>query len=246
VLIGNFSGERAALFRDAGGNQFLDAADKAGLGEGTFPYTTFGALFVDYDLDGQKDICLANGHPDPNIGLAGNGPTFAQRIGLFRNEAGTFRDVIEAAGVGAVGPIVGRGLAAGDYDGDGDPDLLVTENNGPARLFRNEGGSAGRWIAFRLIGTKSPRDGSGARLRLSAGGRRQTGWVRSGSSYCSASEGVCRFGLGGASTVESVEIRWSSGHVDRLTDLPAGQIITIREGISHSSRTGRSERSHDG
>jgi hypothetical protein len=229
VLIGNFSGERVALFRDGGAGQFVDAAEESGLGESTFPYATFGALFVDYDVDGRKDICLANGHPDPNIGLAGNGPTFAQRIALFRNDVAGYRDVTDAAGIGAVGPIVGRGLAAGDYDGDGDPDLLVTENNGPARLFRNESAASG-WIAFRLIGTKSPRDGSGARIRLTAGGHPQVGWVRSGSSYCSASEPLCRFGLGSAPVAEKVEIRWSSGHVDRIENMPAGQVVTVKEG----------------
>jgi hypothetical protein len=104
--------------------------------------------------------------------------------------------VTTEAGPGFQGRIVGRGLAVGDYDGDGDPDLLVTENNGPPRLLRNDGAHHGHWLAFRLVGTKSPRDGNGARIRLTVGGVRKTGWVRSGGSYCSASEGVCRFGLG--------------------------------------------------
>jgi hypothetical protein len=236
VLIGNFSGERAALFRDGGGGQFVDGAEEAGLGEASYPYTTFGAVFVDYDLDGRKDICLANGHPDENIALAGNGPTFAQSMALFHNEgsqatvACRFRDVTGEAGSGLQGKIVGRGLAVGDYDGDGDPDLLVTANNGPARLLRNEGGSHGHWLALRLIGEQSPRDGNGSRVRLRAGGAQQTGWVRSGSSYCSASEGLCRFGLGSAAKVEEVEVRWSSGRVEKLADIGVDRVVTVREG----------------
>jgi hypothetical protein len=230
VLIGNFSGERAALFRDAGGGQFVDTAEEAGLGEATFPYTTFGALFVDYDLDGHKDICLANGHPDENIALAGDGPTFAQAVALFHNEGGGFRHAAQETGVARLGKLVGRGLAAGDYDGDGDPDLLLTENNGPARLLRNEGGNRQQWLAFRLIGSQSPRDGNGARIRLTVGGVRQTGWVRSGGSYCSTGEGVCRFGLGRATAAEDVEVRWSSGKVERLGRVPAGRVVTVREG----------------
>jgi enediyne biosynthesis protein E4 len=230
VLIGNFSGERVALFRDGGGGQFVDAAEEAGLGEASYPFTTFGAVFVDYDLDGRKDICLANGHPDENIALAGSGPTFAQSLALFHNENGRFRDVTGEAGPGLQGKIVGRGLAVGDYDGDGDPDLLVTENNGPARLLRNDGGNRQHWVAFRLIGERSPRDGNGSRIRIRAGGVRQTGWVRSGGSYCSASEGVCRFGLGGATKVDDVEVRWSSGRMEKLSGVDVDRVVTVHEG----------------
>jgi hypothetical protein len=171
------------------------------------------------------------------VGQAGSGITFAQPLALFRQEAGPdgvrrFRDVTARAGSGFAGRLVGRGLAAGDFDGDGDPDLLVTENNGPARLLQNEGGNRNGWVAFRLIGTKSPRDGNGARIRLTAGGHSQTGWVRSGSSYCSASEGLCRFGLGDAQAAETVAIRWSSGRVQRLENVPAGRVVTIRESTS--------------
>jgi hypothetical protein len=216
ILIGNFSGERAALFRDGGGGQFIDVAADAGLGEASYPFTTFGAVFVDYDRDGQKDICLVNGHPDENIALAGNGPSFAQRMALLHNEGGRFQDVTADAGPGMQGKIVGRGLAVGDFDGDGAPDLLVTENNGPARLLHNEGtgyprgGSGSHWLAIRLRGVKSNRDGLGTRVMLQAAGRKQTGWVRSGSSYCSDSEHVARFGLGPATQADIVELRWPS------------------------------------
>jgi enediyne biosynthesis protein E4 len=231
VLIGNFSGERVALFRDGGGGQFVDAAEEAGLGEASYPYTTFGAVFVDYDLDGRKDICLANGHADESVGRAGSGVRFAQRLLLFHNE-GEARFAEVDGGPGFQGRLVGRGLAVGDYDEDGDPDLLVTENSGPARLLRNDGGNGNRehWVAFRLIGERSPRDGNGARLRIRAGGVSQTGWVRSGGSYCSASEGVCRFGLGGATKVDDVEVRWSSGREEKLSGVGVDRVVTVREG----------------
>jgi len=229
VLIGNFSGERAALFRDGGGGQFVDVAADAGLAEASFPLTTFGAAFVDYDRDGQKDICLVNGHPDENIALAGNGPTFAQRMLLFHNESGQFRDVTAEAGPGMQGKIVGRGLAVGDFDGDGAPDLLVTENNGPARLLHNEGANRNHWLALRLRGVKSNRDGLGTRVVLQAGGRKQMAWVRSGSSYCSESEHMARFGLGPAPQADLLELHWPSGVVQTLRSVKANQLLQVTE-----------------
>ncbi len=229
VLIGNFSGEQVALFRDAGGGQFVDVASDTGLGAASYPFTTFGALFVDYDLDGRKDICLANGHPDENIALAGNGPTFAQRLALFHNEGDRFRDVTEAGGSGLQGKLVGRGLACGDFDGDGDPDLLVTENNGPARLLRNDGGEKSHWLAVRPRGVKSNRDGLGTRVVIHIAGKRQIGWVRGGSSYCSESEHVARFGLGAATRVDLVELHWPSGRSQQLANVKADQVLAVTE-----------------
>jgi hypothetical protein len=230
VLIGNFSGERAALFRDAGGGQFVDAAEEAGLGTASYPYTTFGAVFLDHDLDGRKDSALANGHPDENIGLDGSGPTFAQSLALFRNEGTRFRDVTGEAGPGFQGKIVGRGLAVGDYDGDGDPDLLVTENNGPARLLRNDRPPGNHWLQVQLVGARSNRSGIGSRVRIEAGGVRQTSWVRSGSSYCSASDLKAYFGLGAATRIDRLEVRWASGETEVVAGVPVDQVVTIREG----------------
>jgi enediyne biosynthesis protein E4 len=154
---------------------------------------------------------------------------------LYHNEPGEggarrFRDVTASAGAALNIPRLARGLAVGDFDGDGDPDLLVSVNNGPALLLENQGPPRGHWLAVRLIGTRSNRDGIGARVRVTAGARTQNGWVRSGGSYGSEDERVARFGLGDAARAERVEVRWPSGSVDRLMGITANQTLIVREG----------------
>jgi enediyne biosynthesis protein E4 len=245
VLIGNGATESLALFRadsTAGANpHFVDAAGPAGLAGPSLPYLTFGVLFVDYDLDGRKDILTANGHIDPNAGVIGGDGAFPQRMLLFHNEpsasgAPQFREVAAAAGSAMMRPRVHRGLAMGDYDGDGDPDFLVTVCGGAPLLLRNEAlrarATAGsrHWLILKPVGVKSNQDGIGARFVVRAGGRRQTGWVRSGSSYASQSDLRAYFGLGSATTVDAVEVRWPSGKTEVLTHLPVDRTLVVREG----------------
>jgi hypothetical protein len=236
LLIGNNTVEGLAFFRplDAAGH-FTDAADEVGLFEASLPFSTFGARFVDVDLDGFPDILTANGHVNEHIARTSGSFTFAERMQLFHNEADEtgkrrFRDVTAAAGPGLNSPRVARGLAVGDFDGDGDPDFLVTANNGAAALVQNQGPPKAHWLAFRLIGDKSNREGIGARIRVTAGGQTQSGWVRSGGSYCSEDEHVARFGLAGSSQADRVEVHWPSGLTDRLENVPANRMITLREG----------------
>jgi hypothetical protein len=238
ILIGNLSGEGLALFRPMeAADQFADRAVEAGLFQASLPYTTFGARFFDYDLDGYPDILTANGHVNEEVSANAGTFRYEQRLQLFHNEPGAgdrqFRDVTASAGKAFATLRTWRGLAVGDVDGDGDPDVLLSANRGAAALLRNDARSktgGPHWFAVKLIGTKSNRDGIGARLRLTAGGQTKTGWVRSGGSYASEDERVARFGLGGESRVERLEIRWPNGAVERLQDLAADQVLTVREG----------------
>jgi enediyne biosynthesis protein E4 len=241
LLVGNNSAEGLGLFHSAaigstGADQPLrDVAEEAGVFDPSMPFTTFGALFVDVDLDGYADVVTANGHVSERIARLVHWMGFEQRMQLFMNEPGSppgsrrFREVGEAAGDGLRKPRVSRGLAVGDVDGDGDPDLLVAVNNGRAALLRNERRSGNHWLAIRPRGVKSNRDGLGTRVVVQAAGQKQTGWVRSGSSYGSDSEHVSRFGLGAATHVDAVELRWPSGIRQTLRDVKTDQVLVVTE-----------------
>lgn len=245
LLIGNLSGEGLAFFRagEAPG-QFTDGAEEVGLFQSSLPYGTFGARFLDFDLDGYPDIIAANGHVNPEIQHVSGSYTYAQPMQLFHNEPGEsgvrrFRDVTAGAGTTLSTPRLARGLAVGDVDGDGDPDVLVNVNNGAALLLENAGPPRGHWLAVRLIGERSNRDGIGARVRVTAGGRTRSGWIRSGGSYASEDERVARFGLGQDAHIDQLEVRWPSGVIDRLTTVPADQTLTLREGQSARKQASR-------
>jgi len=141
-----------------------------------------------------------------------------------------FNEVAGQLGAALLETGVGRGAACGDYDNDGDPDILVANNNGPARLFRNDGGNRNTWLTIRLVGRKSNHDGLGAEVRVRAGGRILRDQARSGSSYLSASDPRLHFGLGQSRQADEVEVQWPSGAVDRLSHVAANQILTIEEG----------------
>jgi hypothetical protein len=236
LVIGNLSGEGLAFYRptEAPG-QYADAAEAVGLYQASLPFTTFGTRFLDYDLDSYPDLLTANGHVIEEV--AANAGTFRyeQRLQLFRNEPGAagqrqFRDVTPAAGAALNQPRSGRGLAVGDYDGDGDPDLLVSTNNGEAVLLQTEGPPRGHWLAVKLLRSGLNREAIGARIRVTAGGLTRTGWIRSGGSYASEDERVARFGLGTQTRADRVEIRWPDGRVSQQTAVPADRVLVIREG----------------
>jgi hypothetical protein len=246
IAIGNFTDEALALYRNDGAGRFTDVAGAAGLREDSLRFLTIGLLFTDYDLDGRLDLLTANGHIDEHAAELGGGATFAERMLLFHNQgarrqgktgaatpgtSGTwFVEVGESLGPGLAPARVARGLAAGDYDGDGDPDYLVNVNNGPAVLLRNDGGNAHHWLTVRTVGTKSNRDGIGTRIILETGEARQQGWVRSGSSYCSQSDLAVTFGLGRERVARTVRLIWPSGTVDELHDVTADRVLIVREG----------------
>jgi hypothetical protein len=231
LIVGNFSNQMMALYHNEGHGLFIDDAPKSAVGRSSLLSLTFGCFFFDYDLDGLPDIFAANGHVDDDIEQVQSRITYAQRPHLFRNVGRKqFEDVSLQAGPALQRAMVARGAAYSDYDHDGDLDIIVTTNNGPARLFRNDGGNRNNVLRVQTVGTASNRDGIGARVEVSAGGTRRWQIVKTGSSYASQSELPLTFGLGRATTVDGVRVTWPSGRVDVIAALPANQAITIREG----------------
>lgn len=235
ILIGNFSNEMVALYHNEGSGLYVDDAASAGVGLPSLLTLAFGAFFFDYDLDGSVDIFVANGHVEPDIGEVQKDVTYAERPHLFRNlGSGRFEEATRDAGTDLQRPIVARGAAYADIDGDGDLDILVTTNGGPAILLRNDGGSANRWLRVALVGTKSPRDAYGAVLVLETGNRSLRRTVRSASSYCSQSEKTVTFGLGREERAERLEVIWPSGLHQTFPGLPVGRSVTLVEGESRA------------
>jgi hypothetical protein len=182
----------------------------------------FGCLFLDADLDGSLDLAVVNGHIDDTVRNV-RGVGYAQPPQLFLNDGqGKFRDIASEVGGGFAQPKVGRGLAYGDFDRDGDLDLLVTTNNGPAYLYRNDQLAGNKSVRIRLIGTKSNRDAKGARVRVFHGDTSQTRLVKGGSSYLSQSELPLTFGLGKRDKIDRLVIDWPNGGTDEHKNLPAG------------------------
>ncbi|MAF09227.1 hypothetical protein CMK11_02150 [Candidatus Poribacteria bacterium] len=230
LVVSNAASSPALLFRNEGLGMFADVSYRSGVGQVTLPRFQWAAEFLDYDNDGRSDIYIASGHLQDNIALFSEEP-YAQPDTLLRNRGdGRFADVSVQTGVAGLTMDVSRGVAAGDIDNDGDLDLLLTNSNRPARLLRNDGGSANRWLMFRTVGTTSNRDGIGARIRVVADGVSQVKEVRSGSGYLSQGDLRLLFGLGNAARAELVEVRWPSGVLDRFHDVPASRIVTLTEG----------------
>ncbi len=231
LLVGNFANEMLNLFHNEGNGLFVDEAPTSEIGRDSLLSLTFGAFFFDYDLDGHADIFCANGHLDEEIEIVQPAVKFAQPPLLFRNDGtGRFELVTAEAGGDLMQPLVARGAAYADYDGDGDLDILVTTNDGPAKLLRNDGGNANRYLRVRLRGTQSNRGGLGAALTLVSASGTQSKMLRGGSSYCSQSEAVATFGLGGDPSIDALTVRWPSGVVDTFENLEPDREILIAEG----------------
>jgi hypothetical protein len=231
LAVTNFDNEMLALYRGQATGAFQDTARRAGVGVASLNRLGFGCLFADLDLDGALDLVVANGHIDETVRSIKGNVGYAQSPQLFLNQGGgTFRDASSVVGPAFPQPRVGRGLAYGDFDRDGDVDLLMTTNGGPAVLFRTDAPAGHRSIRVTLQGTRSNRDAIGALVRLFHGGTAQSRMVRSGSSYLSQSELPLTFGVGRRDQVERLVITWPSGRTDEFKNVMAGRAYRCVEG----------------
>jgi len=243
LVVTNHEFETTSLFRNDGGSSFVDTTLDAGISSATLPFVGFGVGFFDFDNDADLDLSIVNGHVIDNTALFRAGSTHAQRKLLFQNTNGRrFAEISQQSGSGFAKDGVGRTLIGGDIDNDGDIDLVVTNNGGAAEILRNTGGNARNAIEIRVVGTRSNRDGLGARLTITAGGRTQVREIKSGSSYLGQNDLRAHVGLGEATRVDRIDVRWPAGQTESIRDVAANQIVTVTEGkgiTSQSPFTGR-------
>jgi hypothetical protein len=234
LVIGNFANESMALYQNDGSGLMTDKAMTNGIGPASASSLTFSTFFFDYDLDGLPDIFAANGHVADDVSVVTPTLHYAEPPLLFHNKGnGKFEDVTDKVGSALRQPVVGRGAAYLDFDNDGDLDIVMTTNNGPAKLLRNDNGNQNDMLRVKTIGTRSNRDGIGAKITVkTAKGLRLFGMVKDGSSYLSQSELPLTFGLGkpDADKTVSLEIVWPSGKKESVTNIKPNQFITLEEG----------------
>jgi hypothetical protein len=233
LAVTNFDNEMIGLYRPIDKGRFEDVAVRAGVGAASRSTLGFGCVFADVDLDGALDLLVANGHIDATVRQIQGHAGYAQPAQLFLNQGGgTFRDAAAAVGGGFNAPRVGRGLAVGDFDRDGDVDVLMTTNDGPAVLFRNDQTGGRRALRITLTGTRSNRDAIGATVRIWHGGTSQFRMVKSGSSYLSQSELPLTFGVGARDVVDRLVVSWPSGATQEFKNVATGRAYACVEGRS--------------
>ena len=226
----NFSDDTSTLYKNNGDGTFTDATAAAGLGLYT-QYLGWGTMFLDIDNDGWPDLILVNGHVYPEVDSQHLGSSYKEPRILYRNNGdGTFSDISAAGGAAITTAASSRGLAVGDLWNDGKMSVVISNMNAAPSLLVNQTRSANHWVAIHTVGTKSNRDGIGARIRVKAGARILVDEVRSGSAFDSNSDMRVHFGLGAAAKIEWVEIRWPSGLTERFANLAVDQIHTLKEG----------------
>ena len=238
VYITHLDFELNRLYRNSQDGTFTDETFRSRIGNKAVLLSGVAAKFLDYDNDGWNDIVQLNGAMLDNISLYHGEVSYKEPLLMYRNAGkGEFDKVSDSLGSDFVRPIVGRGLATGDYDNDGDIDIVTNNRGDFPSLLRNDGGNTNNWLTVQLIGTKSNRDGIGASLKLTSGEFQQVEQAKGGMSYMSASDPRIHFGLGKRAKISALEITWPSGQVDRLTNVPINQIITIKEGTGIIPRT---------
>ena len=229
LFVGNFSQETVSVWRHQQNGFFVDRANVSGLGFPTRQTLTFGLVLFDADLDTDLDLLLANGNVIEQIATLHDGVTFRQRPQFFLNRGDGVFDELQANTGPLNQELLARGLAAGDIDRDGDIDILMTENNGPVHLWRNNN-DRNAYLSLHLKGSDSNRDAVGARVLTTIGGLTMERTVKTGSSYASQSEKTVTFGLGEARAIDVLEIRWPSGRIDRFEDVAPNQELILVEG----------------
>ena len=231
LIVTHLDQQLARFYRNLGEGLFEDATYRSKMSYATFHMSGFGTRFMDYDNDGMSDLFMANGHVLDNIQLYRADARYAEPKIMFRNLGnGVFDDVSGQLGPDFVTPRVSRGAAIGDYDNDGDVDILISNNGQPPQLFRNDGGNANHWLQLFLIGTRSNRDGIGARVKVTSGDLVLYDERKGGMSYQSAQDPRLHFGLGQRTRVDTVEIKWPSGELTKLRNLRCDQVLAVREG----------------
>jgi tetratricopeptide (TPR) repeat protein len=229
LLVTNFSDDHHTLYRNDGDLLFTDVSAAAGFDPASRSSLGWAGLFFDHDNDGDLDVVVAGGHVYPGVEGFDPSTSYRQRNLLFENHGGRYREVGDAAGPGFAEVKSSRGIALGDYDDDGDLDLVVVEDDDAPSLLRNDGGNSAHWLKLRLVGRRSNRDGIGARLRLMAAGKRQVREMRLTAGYYSSHDPRLHFGLGTAERVDELEVLWPSGVRQTFSGLPADRLATIDE-----------------
>jgi len=231
LIVAHLDMQLARVYQNSGDGTFEDATFRSKISYATYHISTFGTRFMDYDNDGWCDLFMANGHVLDNIERYHADTKYAEPKMMFRNTGrGVFENVSDQLGPDFQSPRVSRGAALGDFDNDGDLDILINNCGQAPQLLRNDGGNSNHWLEIFLIGTKSNRDGVGARVKVTAGDRVLYEQRKGGMSYQSAQDPRLHFGLSQHSSVDSVEIAWPSGITTKLSNLKADQIIAVKEG----------------
>ena len=231
LIVTHLDQQLARLYQNVGEGYFEDATFRSKISYATFHLSGFGTRFMDYDNDGARDLFMANGHVLDNIQRYHAETTYAEPKLMFRNVGhGIFENVSDQLGADFLLPRVSRGAAIGDFDNDGDLDIIISNNGQAPQLLRNDGGNANHWFQLLLIGTRSNRDAVGARVKVTAGDLVLYDEKKGGMSYQSAQDPRLHFGLGQHTTVEEVEIKWPSGELTKLTNIKSDQILAIEEG----------------
>jgi enediyne biosynthesis protein E4 len=231
LVVTHLDQQLARLYRNLGEGLFEDATYGSKISYATFHMSGFGTRFMDFDNDGRRDLFMANGHVLDNIQRYHAETRYAEPKFMFRNAgSGIFENVSDQLGPDFLLPRVSRGAAIGDFDNDGDLDILVSNNGQPPQLLRNDGGNLNHWLQLFLIGTRSNRDAVGARVKVTAGNLVLYEERKGGMSYQSAQDPRLHFGLGQRSAIDQIEIKWPSGEVTELTNLEADQILAVEEG----------------
>lgn len=238
LYITTFADDYFTLYHDDGGGFFTDVTAAAGLKSATHASLGWGCAFFDMDNDGDPDLFVSNGHVYPSMDSLALETRYRQKNQIFENVGGgRFEEVTARAGPGLLVEKSSRGAAFGDIDNDGDIDIVVSNIDDHPTLLRNDGGNAQHWVKVRLRGTRSALDAVGARVSVTAAGRRQVQPVVGGTSYLSSNDPRLHFGLGPATRVDEIEVRWPSGLVERFGDVPADRLLTIEEGSGRVDAT---------